>query len=129
MNRSKQAKVLITDNDVRVRSALQLLLSQEPGFSLVGESADLEQLARKVRELQPDLVLLDWELPGRPAAALLLAFKSLRSQPKVLVLSQRPESREAALTAGADAFVAKSEPPGDLLAACRRLLNQDSQHG
>ena len=122
--RNGQMRVLIVDNDARVRSALRLLLEQEPGLT-ADESSDLESLATQVREFKPDLVLLDWELPGRAAFALLLALNGLNVPPDVIVLSPRPESERAALDAGAIAFVCKSDPPEQLLAALHSLRRKE----
>ena len=118
-----QIRVLVADNDARVRSALQTLLKQEQGVIVVRESPDLGSLAAQYREFQPDLVLLDWELPGRPAAALLFAMRGCDFQPKVIVLSIRPESEQAALAAGADAFFSKADSPECLLRIFRTVLN------
>ncbi len=122
-------RVSIVDNDARARSALRLLLEQEPGLA-VDESSDLKSLATQVREFKPDLVLLDWELPGRAAFALLLALSGFNVLPDVIVLSLRPESEQAALDAGAIAFVCKSDPPESLLAvlhSLRRSKKNDSE--
>ena len=121
MSGERPTRILVADDDARVRSALQTLLSQEPEQLTILETADLNGLARQVSEFEPDLVLLDWELPGRPAAALLLALRGLTCHPKVIVLSARPESEQDALAAGADDFVSKSDPPERLLRSFRRL--------
>jgi DNA-binding NarL/FixJ family response regulator len=124
-------RVLIADDQPQVRSALRLLLGQEPGVTVVGEAEDAEQALKLATGGQPDLVLLDWELPGQPAADasagtgqhLLPALRARRPCLKVVALSGRPEARQAALAAGADAFVSKGDPPEQLLAAledCRR---------
>jgi DNA-binding NarL/FixJ family response regulator len=118
-------RVLIADDQPQVRSALRLLLGQEPGVTVVGEAEDAEQALKLATGRQPDLVLLDWELPGRPAAdasagtgqRLLPALRARRPCLKVVALSGRPEARRAALAAGADAFVSKGDPPEQLLAA------------
>lgn len=91
---------------------------------MIQETADLDGLARQVKDFQPDLVLLDWELPGRPAAALLLVLHGLTYHPRVIVLSTRPESEQDALAAGADAFVSKSDPPERLLTSVRHLVQE-----
>jgi DNA-binding response OmpR family regulator len=72
-------------------------------------------------------VLLDWELPGRPAAALLFALHGLDYHPRIIVLSTRPESEPDALAAGADAFVWKGDPPEILLGTFRHLVQQSRQ--
>jgi DNA-binding NarL/FixJ family response regulator len=120
---------LVADNDARVRSALQTLLKQEPGQILIRESADLGGLAMQVKEFKPDVVLLDWELPGRPAAALLFALHGLDYHPRVMVLSARSESEQEALDAGADAFVYKGDPPQRLLDSLRGLLRGSKTEG
>ena len=113
--------LVVADADKRVRSALRILLREEPGLVVVGESAELSSLMAQVRDLAPDIVLLDWELPGRPAAALLLAQSRLDRWPWVIVFSARPESEDEVLAAGADAFVSKGDPPEALLSAFRQL--------
>jgi DNA-binding NarL/FixJ family response regulator len=111
----QQTRILVVDNDARVRLALRTLLNQERSQIVVQESSDLGGLAIQMKEFQPDLILLDWELPGRPAAALLFALHGLDYHPKVIVLSRRPESEEAALAAGADAFISKGDSPDRFL--------------
>ena len=114
---------MVADNDARVRLALQTLLGQEPGRIEVRESADLGSLAVQVRQFRPDLVLLDWELPGRPAAALLLALHQLDYHPNVIVLSTRPELEQDALDVGADGFVSKGDSPERLLQVLHKLVD------
>lgn len=113
-------RILIADNDLRVRAALHVLLTEQDESIIVSECADLEGLVDQLQEFAPQLVLLDWELPGRPAAAFLLA-RSHAARPKLIVLSTRIEIRSAALAIGADDFVHKADPPEALLAAVRRL--------
>ena len=110
-------RVLLADDQSKVRSALRLLLEQEPELSVVGEAAEVEDLLAQVEATQPDLVLLDWELPGLRADDRLSALRTLCPRLKVIALSGRPEARRAALSAGADAFVSKGDPPEQLLAA------------
>jgi DNA-binding NarL/FixJ family response regulator len=117
-------RILVADYDARVRSALHALLKQEPGQISVRESADIGGLAARVKEFKPDLVFLDWELPGRPAAALLFALHRPDYHPKVIVLSTRPEAEGEALAAGADAFVCKGDPPERLLDSFHALVKK-----
>lgn len=130
-------RVLIADDQPQVRSALRLLLKQEPGVAVVGEAENVEEALELATARRPDLVLLDWELPGLRAAdlskkaklGLLPALRARCPRVKVVALSGRPEARQAALAAGADVFVSKGDPPERLLAAVdvcrRRQCNQD----
>ena len=123
MSGSREVRILVADNDARVRSALHTLLKQEPGL-VISECSDLESLVVQIKEFKPDLVLLDWELRGRPATALLFAAHAGNYRPKTIVLSGRPESEQAALDAGADAFVSKADPPERLLDTLRKLVSE-----
>jgi DNA-binding NarL/FixJ family response regulator len=57
-------RVFLADDQAKVRAALRLLLEQEPGLSVVGEVTEAKDLLVQVQVTQPDVVLLDWELPG-----------------------------------------------------------------
>jgi DNA-binding NarL/FixJ family response regulator len=110
-------RILLADNQADVRSALRLLLEQEPGLDVVGEAIGVEELLIQAEAAQPDLVLLDWELPGSRAADLLPALRSCCPCARAIALSGRPEARREALEAGIDVFVSKADPPERLLAA------------
>jgi len=122
-------RVLLADGQMKVRSALRLLLEEEPGLRLVGEAAEAEGLLVQVKMTVPDLLLLDWELPGLCATDLLLALRARCPQMKIMALSGRPEARPAALAAGADVFVSKGDPPERLLAAVGDLQRHICQYG
>ena len=109
--------ILIADDQPQVRRALRLLLEQELGAEVVGEAAKADDLLAQIAAGCPDLVLLDWGLPGMAEEELLTALRSTCTELAVIVLSGQPEAEEKALAAGADAFVSKADPPERLLAA------------
>ncbi len=113
--RDERIRILIADDQPQVRSALRLLLIHERDVTVVGEAGDAEQLLELVVELQPDLVLLDWELPGQDICTTLAGLQAARPGLAVIALSGRPEARRTALAAGANAFVSKGDPPERLL--------------
>lgn len=110
-------RVIVADDHAEVRSALKLVLEQEPEVVVVGEATDGKGLLAQAESIQPDLVLLDWELPGRSAVHLVRDLRRLNPLVRVIALSGRPEVSRAALAAGANAFVSKGDPPERLLAA------------
>jgi DNA-binding NarL/FixJ family response regulator len=121
----KHVRVFIADDQLKVRSALRLLLEQDPEVSVVGEAVEAGDLLAQVRAARADLVLLDWELPGLQAAnPLLPALRTLCPRLSVIALSGRPDARRAALAAGADAFVGKGDPPERLLAAVKEYAGE-----
>ena len=116
-------RVLLADDQKKVRSALRLLLEQQPDLEILGEAVDTTGLLDWVKAAHPDLVLLDWELPGLPAVALLPLLHFHQPGLRVVALSGRPEARLVALETGVDAFVSKGDPPEVLMAAldaCRQ---------
>ena len=94
-----------------------MLLEERSEFEVVGEAADAEDLLAQIEAACPDLVLLSWGLPGLAGTELLPALRSVKDDLCVIVLSGRPEARQAILDAGANAFISKVESPERLLAA------------
>jgi DNA-binding NarL/FixJ family response regulator len=112
-------RILLADDQPKVRLGLRLLLEQEQDMMVVGEATDSRSLLVQVEESQPDLILLDWSLQESAAAEQLAALRQACPQIAVIVLSAQPGVEEAALAAGADAFVSKADPPELLLGAIR----------
>ena len=117
-------RVLLADDQVKVRSALRLLLEQQPDVEILGEAVDTTGLLDWVKAACPDLVLLDWELPGLPGVVLLPLLHDCCPGLQVIALSGQPEARRAALDAGADAFASKGEPPERLLTAVQNCCHK-----
>jgi DNA-binding NarL/FixJ family response regulator len=112
-------RILLADDQSQVRFALRVLLEREPGLTIVGEATDGEGLLAHVTTTLPDVVLLGWELPGLTATDALALLRRIRPDVLVIALSGRVEARLEALSAGADAFVSKADPPERLLATIR----------
>ena len=117
-------RILLADDQPDVRSALRLLLEQGSGLEVqTREACDADGLLQEALAGCPDLVLLDWELPGLPAAGLLAALRRGCGQVWIVAMSGRPEAQGLALAAGADAFISKGDPPDRLLAAVAACWN------
>ncbi len=110
-------RVLIADAQPKVRFALRVTLERQPGFKTVSEAVDTVDLISQAQAIHPDLVLLDWELSGMDAEETLRNLRKACRHPFVIALSGTDEVRQAALQAGADAFVSKADPPDRLLSA------------
>ena len=116
--------LFIADADPGLRLGLQLRLHQEPGMSVVGIAVQAKGLLAQIAASQPDVLLLDWLLSGRPATDVLADLHALERRPGVIVPSVRPEVESAALAAAADAFVTKAAPPDRLLAILRDMRSK-----
>lgn len=114
-------RIFLADDQEPVRSALRLLLEQAAGMEIVGEAGDAARLLARAEQAAPDVILLDWELPGLPGGDLLRLLRFLLPATAVVALSGRPESREEASEAGVNAFVSKCAPSERLLAVLQAL--------
>ena len=110
-------RILLADDQPKVRFALRVLLERQEDWEVVGEVGDAENLLCLTETIKPDLVLLGWELPGLIESGSVPALCKVCPDLSVIALSGRPEARRAALEAGVKAFVSKGEPPEQLLVA------------
>ncbi len=113
-------RVLLADDEPKVRSALRLILEQLKEVETVEEVTDAESLANRLQITSPDLLLVDWELPGLHPATSLSEIRR-RAPLKVIVLSGRLPAPQAALYFGADACLSKCEPPDRLFATLKAM--------
>ncbi len=114
-------KVLIADDQADVLNALRFLLEQQERRFIIDEAEDADNLLAKVEKLQPELLLLDWELSNRDMADVVPVIKKLAPDIRIVAMSVRPEAESAALAAGADAFVSKGDNSDMLLSVINTI--------
>lgn len=117
-------RVLLADDQPKVRFALRVLLESKPDIFVIGEATDAKELVGQIEIGKPDMVILDWQLPGLRDIGFISALRKDLPNLFILVLSGRPELGQAALEAGADNFLSKIDPPDGLLATVRELQQQ-----
>lgn len=100
-------RVAIADDQPAVRSALRLVLEQEPDVTVVVEAANATGLLQQAAKEQFDLLFLDWELPGLEAEQLIRLVRFEQPEVGIIAMSSRSEARATALASGADGFVGK----------------------
>lgn len=115
-------QILLADDNPEVRSALRLLLEQEPILVFVTEVASAQDLLTYLSKSCPTAVLLDWELPGLHNSDFLGTVRSCCPEMKIIALSSKFEAQQEALAARVDAFISKSEPPEKILTTIRSLV-------
>jgi two-component system nitrate/nitrite response regulator NarL len=125
---SAPIRLLVVDDHTLFRRGLVALLATEADLVVAGEAADAGEAARRARELQPDVILLDNHLPGVTGIAALAGLKEAAPTARVLMLtvSEDESDLSAALRAGAQGYVLKTID-GDMLAqAVRRTMRGES---
>ena len=116
-------KVILCDDHTLILRGLRELLSSSPGIAVVGEATDYGSLRTLVRDVHPDVVVLDINLPGRSGLEALAALNELEQPPRVLMLSQFAEDQYGlrALRAGAMGYLNKSCDPALIVEAVRQI--------
>ncbi|NNG36618.1 response regulator [Nakamurella aerolata] len=116
-------RVLLADDQALVRGALAALLRLEPDLEVVGEVGDGRAAVAAARSLQPDVVLMDVEMPVLDGLAATAQLTEQAPAVRVLVVTTfgRPGYLRRGLQAGAAGFVVKDTPARELADAVRRV--------
>jgi len=121
-------RILIADDHEIFRRGLRSLLESHAEWEVCGEATDGQEAVDRTKELNPDIVVLDITMPrlnGLEAAQLI---KSTAPRSKMVILSQHEPSlmRQAALSAGASAYVTKSEVSRELMVAIETMIGPET---
>jgi len=115
-------RVLIVDDDASIRALLRMTLPSDV-YEVI-EAADGSEVMELLEQGAPDLIVLDWKMPGRHGAFVLDDLKARHPQLPVIVLTAeaRDTQRVLAEALRADAFLTKPFSPLQLLETIERLL-------
>ncbi|MER6088894.1 response regulator transcription factor [Streptomyces bluensis] len=123
-------RVLLADDQSLVRAGFKALLDAQPDIEVGGEAADGEAALRKVRELRPDVVLMDIRMPvldGLAAARRITEDQSLKDVKVVMLTTfELDEYVFEAIRSGASGFLVKDTEPEELLRAVRAVVEGDA---
>jgi HlyD family secretion protein len=122
-------RILIVDDQNFARQRLKILLKSELDFYLVGDAHDGSTAIEKISALQPDVVLMDLEMPGMEGTKAIEVITKRFPDCKVLVLSihESEEYLNKALRAGAKGYLLKTTPQEELINGIRYLHKGYSQ--
>ena len=121
---TREARILIVDDHPIVREGYTMLISRQPDMEVCGEAEDAPEAVQAVRELSPDLIVIDITLKTGSGIELCKQLAAMRPDMKLLVVSAHEEAfyAERALRAGAKGFVNKEEATGRLIEGIRAVL-------
>src|SRR5262249_44058374 len=116
---AKEIRVVIADDHAMVREGLRALVDAQPNLRVVGEAADGAEAIAQVRDLRPDVVLLDLSMPGMGGAESAARIAAEAPSVKVLALTMQEERGYVSrlLRAGASGFVLKRTASSELVRA------------
>lgn len=125
---SRTLRIVVADDHVLVREGLILLINAQPDMEVVGEAGEGEDAWRVVRELLPDVVVLDVAMPGLNGAQTAERLRTACPGVKVLALSAHSDYAHvsALLAAGASGYVLKRAASAELANAIREVASGGS---
>lgn len=120
---STPIRLLLADDQALVRGALAALLGLESDLEVVAEVGSGDVVVEAARRSNPDVALLDVEMPGMDGIAAAAALKEAMPQVRILMVTTfgRPGFLRRAMRSGAEGFVVKDTPAAQLAEAVRRV--------
>ena len=124
----KKIRVLIADDHTLVRDGIRSLLALTADIEIVGEAADGREAVEKVRQLMPDIVLMDLAMPTMGGLEAARRVRKEFPATKVLVLTQYDDSEYVipVIEAGARGFVSKMSSSSELASAIQAVYRGES---
>ncbi|HCC39507.1 MAG TPA: DNA-binding response regulator, partial [Arthrobacter bacterium] len=121
MTENRPITVLLVDDQPLLRMGFRLILEGEDDLHIVGEASDGAEAVRQVRELNPDVVLMDVRMPVLDGIEATRAITASGAGARIIILTtfDVDEYAFAGLQAGASAFLLKDVAPSELISAVR----------
>jgi len=120
---TENIRVLIVDDHAIVREGQMALIDTEPGMEVVGEAQDGFEAVEMANKLQPDVILMDLEMPRKGGIEAIGEIKAKNPDARILVLTSYTEDEKVytAIKAGAQGYILKDSSPNEILAAIRQV--------
>ena len=125
---ARSLRILIVDDQLRARQSLKAVVKTWLHIDNVLEAETGAQAIRRIEEWLPDVVLMDARMPGMDGIAATRLIKARWPKIRVIVLSIYSEYQQDALSAGADIFIGKAEPPEHLLQTLSSIAGDTADH-
>jgi DNA-binding NarL/FixJ family response regulator len=124
MMEEKTIRIIIADDHAFLREGIKKTIQDEIDMKIVGEASNANDALNIIKELEPDVVIMDISMPGKSGLDVLKDLKVMKKKYRILILSMHPEDRFAirALKAGAAGYLTKESAPDELVKAIRTVL-------
>jgi DNA-binding NarL/FixJ family response regulator len=123
----KEIRIVIADDSSIMRDYIRQSLTKVPGLVTVGEATDGAQAFWHYHQMEPDVLILDLNMPGTNGLEVLHAIRKTDKKTTIIMFSADPALalRDACLRAGANFYLDKAELPS-LISICQQLQNDHS---
>ncbi|MBK8023691.1 MAG: response regulator transcription factor [Chloroflexi bacterium] len=120
-------RILLVDDHAVLRSGLRLLIDNQPDLQVVGEAGNGTEAVAKAHELQPDVVLLDLNMPGMDGLTAIPLLRKESPGSRILILTMYDDVSylQEALRAGASGYILKKAVDSELLMAIQTVMRGD----
>ena len=122
----REIRVLVVDDHAILRDGIRSLLERQDDMKVIGEAANGQEALAQIGELQPDIVLMDVNMPGMNGLEATRHVKALYPQVKILILTQHDSQEYISplLQAGASGYVLKRSGGREVVNAIRYVVEQ-----
>jgi DNA-binding NarL/FixJ family response regulator len=117
----KRSTILIVDDILEIRYLLRILLANVRHCQIVGEAENGVRTLELVRELRPEIVVLDVDMPLMGGLEALAEIRQIAPQTRVIMYSSDPRAEERCVALGAAAYLAKGADPLLLVDTVRQV--------
>lgn len=126
-NGNARIRVVVADDHPVVRFGVRNMLEHDPAFQIVGEAEDGDVAITQTLELEPDILLLDVQMPRLPGLEAMRAIMDRSPRVKIILLTSTVSTQQVieALQIGARGIVLKDSVASDLTTAMRAVLSGD----
>jgi two-component system, NarL family, response regulator LiaR len=121
-------RIVLADDHPIVREGLRAVLETQPDFEVIAECASGDEVLRKVAELQPDVILLDLEMPVMDGVEAIRHLRRMPHPPRIIVFTafDNDERIIYAIQAGANGYLLKGAPRDEIFHAIRLTMEGGS---
>lgn len=125
MNTLTAASIVIADVHPLIRAGMASLIESDDSFTLLGQAANGTQAIEMCERLQPDLLLLDMNMPDCDGIEAIGRISARQPRAKIIILSGQHGEDEVdrSMRAGASAFMPKNAPLADLMTCIHTVLS------
>lgn len=118
-------KIVIAEDQKMLLGAIGSLLNLEVDMEVIGQAVNGDEVWRLIQEKQPDVCLLDIDMPGKSGLEVAGLLNKLKQRPRIIVLTTfaKPGYFEKAVKAGVDGYLLKDRSIEELTAAIRKVVH------